>query len=155
MSTKTPLRPKQLDAIKLLATGIPAYQVAERLEITVMTLYRWKKIPAFEQKLTAISYSGLKEIAKKMNATTVTAIEILQEVMCDMRNSKEIQVKVALGVLNAMPKVNNALEMASLYKTADFDMQKRFDNQGYSFDVDGNPIPKFNKKDSLVNFIEI
>lgn len=32
------LKPRQLTALQLLATGTPANQVAERLEITTMTL---------------------------------------------------------------------------------------------------------------------
>lgn len=137
-----PLKPKQLNAIALLATGTPAYKVAEKLEITTMTLYRWQKQPEFYSKLNFIAHSGLEEIAKKINATTVTAIETLQEVLCDMREPSSVRIKAAIGVLNAMPSVNSALEKSLKHRAADFDLRERWDDIGFSYDINGDPIQR-------------
>ncbi|PTQ65045.1 putative insertion element HTH domain-containing protein [Nitrosomonas oligotropha] len=133
-----PLKPKQLNAIQLLATGTPAYQVAEKLEITTMTLYRWQKLPEFNSKLNYLANSGLEEIAKKMNATTITAIETLQETLCDMSQPTSLRIKAALGVLGVTSSINGMLEKALKHRVADFDLQQRWDN-GSSFDMNGNP----------------
>lgn len=139
MNNQKPLKPKQITAIQLLATGTPAYQVAEKLEVTTMTLYRWQKLPEFNSKLNYLANSGLEEIAKKMNATTVTAIETLQEVLCDMREPSSVRIKAALGVLNAMASVNGALEKGLKHRVADFDLKHRFDEQVLTYDMNENP----------------
>ena len=78
------LKPVQLYALKLIALGTPDYQVAARLEVSVMTIYRWKRLPQFEAKLNAITTSGLEQIVKKLNIASLTAVETLQEVLNDM-----------------------------------------------------------------------
>jgi len=126
MEPAKPLKPKQINAIKLLATGVPLCQVAEKLEVTTMTLYRWQKLPEFEQKLHSISYSGMDEIAKKLNQAALTGAEILLEVMDDLREPSATRLKAALGALNALPKVNGALERGLQHRVADFDLRTRF-----------------------------
>ena len=140
MKNVTQLKPRQITALQLLATGTPANQVAARLEISTMTLYRWKQQPEFEEKLRSIASSGLEEIAKKMNATTLTAIETLQEIMCDLRESAPTRMKVALGVLNVMPSVNGILEKSLQHRAGDFDLQERWSGPAFTFDSGGNPI---------------
>lgn len=149
MSNVTQLKPRQLNAIKLLAAGTPANQVAERLEVTTMTLYRWQRLPAFEAKLRSISSSGLEEVAKKMNAVALTAVETLQEVMCDLREPSAVRIKVALGVLHAMPAVNSSLEKSMQNKMADFDLGGRWIEPAFSFDSCGNPIQDNYSNNSL------
>lgn len=83
MENTKPLKPVQLTAIQLLAAGKPAHRVAEQLEVSTMTIYRWRQQPEFEAKLNSIASSGMEDIAKKLNATTLTAVETLQEVLCD------------------------------------------------------------------------
>jgi hypothetical protein len=140
MSNVTQLKPRQINAVQLIALGTPDYQVAQRLEVSTMTLYRWKRLPAFEEKLRSISSSGLEEVAKKMNAATLTAIETLQESMCDLSVPSAMRIKVALGVLNVMPTINNALEKSLQHRSADFDLQKRWDGPAFSFDSSGSRI---------------
>ena len=140
MKNSTHLKPRQITALQLLAAGTPANQVAERLDVTTMTLYRWQRLPAFEAKLRSISSSGLEEVAKKMNATTLTAIETLQEIMCDLRESAPTRMKVALGVLNVMPSVNGILEKSLQHTAGDFDLQERWSGSAFTFDSSGNPI---------------
>ena len=131
------LKPRQLDAIKMLATGIPAYEVAERLEITCMTLWRWRRIPEFEHTLHSISHSGLDELARKINIAALTAVEVVQEVLCDMRECSSTRLKAAAIALRAMPGVNTAL--AKAHPGADFDTRKRSTGPAFTFDGDGNP----------------
>ena len=105
MNNVKSLKARQLNAVQLLALGTPAYQVAAQLDVSTMTIYRWQRLPAFEAKLNAITSSGLEEIAKKMNATTLTAVETLQEILCNMAESPTTRMKAALGVLGAMSSV--------------------------------------------------
>lgn len=134
------LKPMQLTALKLIAMGTPANQVAERLEVSAMTVYRWQRLPAFQEKLGCISSSGLQEIATKLNAASLTAVETLQEVLCDISQPPAIKVKAALGVLNAMASVNNALEKGLQHRVADFPLQDRFNGPAFTFDSSGERI---------------
>jgi len=110
MKKRKSLKPKQITAIQLLATGTPVYQVAEKLEITTMTLYRWQKLPEFNSKLNLIANSGLEETAKKMNAATITAIETMQETMCNYGIPLSLRMKAAVSVLNSTASVNGMLD---------------------------------------------
>jgi hypothetical protein len=144
-SVKT-LKPKQLNAIRLLAAGTPSYQVAERLEITTMTLYRWQRLPEFEQTLHAIAYSGLDEIAKKVNVAALTAIETVQEILCNMTEPSDVRLKAAMVALKAMPLVNGALEKGMAHREADFDLRKRFSGPAFTYASNGQPCATFGRK---------
>ena len=54
MSNVRVLKARQLEAIQLFAVGTPAYQIAERLEVSTMTIYRWQRQPEFEEKLLSL-----------------------------------------------------------------------------------------------------
>lgn len=140
MSNVKSLKARQLNAIQLLAAGTPAYQVAAQLEVSTMTIYRWQRLPEFEAMLNSIASSGLEEIAKKMNSTTLTAVETLQEILCDLREPSTTRMKAALGVLSTMASVNSMLEKSLKHRIADFDLQERFEQQGWTFDSNGNRI---------------
>lgn len=103
-----------------------------------MTIYRWQRLPAFEAKLNAITSSGLEEIAKKMNATALTAVETLQEVMCDLREPTTSRMKAALGVLANVASVNNMLEKSLIHRVAGFDLKNRISDQSFTYDRHGN-----------------
>lgn len=137
MTASNSLKPKQLSAIRLLAMGTPAYRVAEQLEVSTMTIYRWRRQPEFDAKLSCIANSGLEEIAKKMHATALTAVETLHEVLCDLSQPTPLRMKAALGVLGAMPSVNGALERGLQHRFADFDLEQRFSGVVYPHDNGG------------------
>lgn len=137
MNSGKSLKAKQLSAIQLLALGTPANRVAEQLAVSAMTIYRWRRLPEFDAKLTSIANSGLEEIAKKMNATALTAVETLQEVLCDLSQPTPLRVRAALGVLGAMPSVNGALERGLQHRFADFDLEQRFSDVVYPHDNGG------------------
>jgi hypothetical protein len=131
------LKPVQLTAIQLLAIGTPASHVAERLEVSAMTIYRWQRLPEFEAKLHAVTSSGLEEIAKKMNATALTAVETLHEVLCDLSQPVPTRMKAALGVLGVMGSVNGALERGLQHRAADFDLKQRWSSLGHTYEATG------------------
>ncbi|WP_047541379.1 hypothetical protein [Methylotenera versatilis] len=140
MNNVKSLKARQLNAVKLLSLGTPAYLVAAQLEVSTMTVYRWQKLPEFEAKLNSITTSGLEEIAKQMNATTLTAVQTLQEILCDMRLPSNTRLKAALGVLSTTASVNSMLEKSLIHRMADFDLKNQFKNQSISFDSNGNKI---------------
>jgi transposase len=131
------LRPRQLTAMQLLVSGTPASQVAERLQISVMTVYRWQRLPAFEAKLNAVTSSGLQEIARTINAASLTAAETLQEILCDLSLPVSIRMKAAVAVLGTMSSVNSAVERGLQHRVADFDLTQRFNTQGNTYDQRG------------------
>jgi hypothetical protein len=120
-----------------------------------MTIYRWSRQPEFEAELRSITSSGLEEVAKKMNAATLTAVETLQEVLCDMSQPTGIRVKAALGVLGVMPAINHALEKSLKHRAADFDLQKRFSGTPFTFDGNGNPYPHPGTGDYSSTVVEV
>jgi DNA-binding CsgD family transcriptional regulator len=137
MNNVNSLKARQLQAVKLLALGTPVNQVAERLEISVMTIYRWKQLPQFDAKLNAITSSGLEELARQMNAAALTAVENLQSILCDLSLPRPERIKASLGVLNAMAAVNGALERSIRHGVADFDPQQRWHGQGCTYEATG------------------
>jgi len=136
------LKPLQLTALQLLAMGTPPTQVAERLEVSYMTIYRWQRLPEFESKLRTITNSGLEEIARKLNATTITAIETLQEILCDFREPSSVRMKAAISVMSIMPSINVALEKSLKHRVADFDLKDRWGEPGCTYDSSCNPCQR-------------
>ena len=153
MAEHKTLKPKQLDAIKMLVTGTPIYQVAEKLQVTSMTLWRWRKLPEFEQTLNAVSYSGLDELAKKVNVAALTAAETLQEILCSLNEPTDVRMKAALGVLRAMPGINTVLEKSLQHRAADFDLRKRFSGPAFTHSSDGQPYPFLQRPGSSGNAV--
>lgn len=136
---KKSLKPVQLLALKLIVLGTPDNQVAARLDVSAMTIHRWKRLPAFEAKLNAITSSGLERIVKMLNITSLTAVETLNEMLNDMSVPATIRMRAALGVLNALPSVNGALEKGLQHRAADFDLKQRWNSQGRTYDERGEP----------------
>lgn len=130
------LKPVQLSALKLIAMGTPDCQVASTLNVSVMSVYRWKRLPAFEAKLNSITSSGMEQIATTLNAAALSAAETLSEILNDMSQPVPIRMRAALGVLNALGPVNSALERGLQHRAADFDLGQRF-NQGHTYDAVG------------------
>lgn len=155
MSNVRVLKARQLEAIQLFAVGTPAYQIAERLEVSTMTIYRWQRQPEFEEKLRSLTSSGLEEIAKKMNATTLTAVETLQELLCNMAEPPTTRMKAALGVLSAMSSVNAALERSLRHRVADFDLKQRFSDLAFTYDGSGTRYPTIEYKPSESGVVEV
>ncbi len=139
MQNAKTLKARQLQAVKLLALGNPASHVAEQLHISPVTISRWRRLPAFEERLSSLSASGLEEIAQKMNAATLVAIENLQHLLCDLSLPANTQIKVSLGVLNAMASINGALEKSLRHRAADFTADERWKNQGHTYDQRNEP----------------
>ena len=139
MQNVRPLKPVQLSALRLIASGTPDCQVASTLNVSVMSVYRWKRLPAFEEKLNSITSSGMEQITKMLNATALTAIETLQEILCDLSQPVPTRMKAALGVLGVMSSVNGALEKGLQHRVGDFDLAQRFSSHGVTYDSHGEP----------------
>ena len=148
MNNVKSLKARQLTAVKLLSIGTPANQVAAQLEVSTMTIYRWKRMPEFEAMVGSIALSGLEEIAKKMNATTLTAVETLQEILCNMNEPVNLRLKAALGVLHNAASVNNMLNKTHRFGASDFDVNKRFFEPSFTYDADGERYPEITKLDT-------
>ena len=129
------LKPVQLTALRLIASGTPDCQVASTLNVSVMSVYRWKRLPAFEAKLNSITSSGMEQIATTLNAAAISAAETLSEILNDMSQPTNTRMRAALGVLNALGPVNSALERGLQHRAADFDLAQRFNLQGNTYEA--------------------
>ncbi|MFZ2303034.1 MAG: helix-turn-helix domain-containing protein [Gallionella sp.] len=145
MIKNKPLKPKQNAALRLLAQGESHKFVAEILNVSAMTVYRWGCIPEFQAQLKTITASetGLEVTARRLSAAVLTAIETTQETMCNMREPVELRLKAAQIILRSMPPASAALEKALRHRMSDFLLEQRFDG-GNTYDSAGNEIPKFN-----------
>lgn len=137
MKNVKPLHARQLHAIRLLAAGTPDYVVAQRIEVSTMTIYRWKRQDEFNQELRRIAYCGLEDFSKKLNECAVTALDTLQEVMNDLREPSTHRSKVALGIINAMPKVHDALSRSVRYSGESVVMEAASETVPVTFEHDG------------------
>lgn len=150
----TSLKPRQVYALQLLAAGRPTSEVAAVVNVSAMTIFRWKQSPAFRSRLELVTHTGLEELAKKVNATAITAIETLQETLCDMTLPVSLRVKASIGVLGAMGSVNAALSKRLLDGAADFDLSTRFVGPTFSYGADGELIQpvtgRFSHSDEVV-----
>ncbi|WP_405048364.1 helix-turn-helix domain-containing protein [Rhodoferax sp.] len=148
------LKPRQVHALQLLAAGRPVSEVAVVVNVSTMTIFRWKQIPAFRSRLELVAHTGLEELAKKVNATAITAIETLQETLCDMTVPVALRVKASIGVLGAMGSVNAALSKRLQDGVADFDLSTRFTGPTFSYGADGALIQpatgRFSQSDEVV-----
>lgn len=136
MNNVNSLKARQLQAVKLLALGTPASHVAARLEVSVMTIWRWQRQPAFEAKLQAVTSSGMEQIATTLNAAALSAAETLSEILNDMSQPTNTRMRAALGVLSALGPVNSVLERGLQHRAADFDLAQRFNLQGHTHTYD-------------------
>jgi hypothetical protein len=140
MKKKKVLRPKQVQAVRLLARGETKQYVATRLSVATMTVYRWQRDPIFQSQLEALHASGLEATAKKVHIAGLTAAETLQEYLNDMTQPAETRAKFAIGVLRAYPALQAALAKGIRSRMADFDLEERWDMSLSTFDSNGNPI---------------
>jgi hypothetical protein len=120
-----------------------------------MTVFRWKQSPAFRSRLELVANSGLEDLAKKVNATAITAIETLQETLCDMAQPTQLRVKAALGVLGAMSALNAALTRRLQDGAADFELGARFSGAAFSYDSQGREISIPRPKRDLSDEVEV
>lgn len=138
MQIQKQLKPKQIQAIRMLARGEKKIHIAQQLSVTTMTLHRWEQLPSFQTQLATVHASGLAAIARLTNAATLTAIETVQECLCDMREPASVRTRVALSFLRTFPAVNATLENGLKHRVADFHLADRFkggntfDSRGYS-----------------------
>ena len=149
------LKPRQAHALQLLAVGRPANEVAAALNVSAMTIFRWKQTPVFRSRLELVAHTGLEELAKKVNATAITAIETLQETLCDMTLPVALRVKASIGVLGAMGSVNAALSRRLLDGAADFDLRTRFAGPAFSRNSQGNVIVTPDARLSTAEGVEV
>ena len=140
MKKQKALKPKQQLAVKLFALGEPQKIIAERLEVSVMTIYRWQHIPAFQTQLESLHSSGLEATAKKIHIAGITAAETIQEFLNDMAQPAEVRAKFAVGVLRAYPAFQAALAKGLSHRIADFTLDERWAMNRATYDSCGNLI---------------
>lgn len=85
------LTPKQLTAANLLANGLSMVLVAEKVEIGLSTLYKWKKLPAFNDEINQIIRTNEVKAYQDLVALKPEALERLKELMNSQDSRTAIQ----------------------------------------------------------------
>jgi len=75
------LTPKQLTAANLLANGLSMVLVAEKVEIGLSTLYKWKKLPAFNDEINQLIRVNEIKTYQDLFAMKPQALDRLRELM--------------------------------------------------------------------------
>ena len=109
------LNNNQLIAIHLIASGVKASVIANKLSMREETLSRWKQIDEFKEALKYATEAVLREI----DETHKNLLIISQNVINEALNNEE---------LDLFKKANLALRYLSLIKGKDDIMQKSSDN---------------------------
>ena len=113
MSTK--LNENQLIAIHLIASGVKASVIANRLKIREETLSRWRQIDAFKDALEDAIEVVLREIDETHKNLLISSQNVINEAF----NNKE---------LDLFKKANLAIRYMSLMKGKDDITQKSSHN---------------------------
>lgn len=141
MKKQKVLKPKQQLAVRLLASGYQKNIVAQRLNVSVMTIYRWEQSPIFQTELAStIEASGLEETARKLHIAGITAAETIQEFLNNMSHPSEVRAKFAVGVLRAYPAFQSAIEKGLRHRIGDFSLDERWTLNHATYDSHGNLI---------------
>ena len=92
------LKPKQLEAATLLASGQTARKAAELAGCTPETISAWKRDPVFEALLNELKLDALNAARDGLRAKAVEAVQCLQSLVRDSK-SDEVRRKAAMDVL--------------------------------------------------------
>ena len=85
------LTPKQLTAANLLANGLSMVTVAEQVEIGLSTLYKWKKLPVFNDEINQLIRVNEVKAYQDLVALKPEALERLKELMNSQDSRTAIQ----------------------------------------------------------------
>lgn len=142
MTQDKPLKALQHNAIRLLAQGETQKNVAQILNISPMTVSRWNNLPNFQTQLQTVtaSESGLEALARKSNATALTAVENLQEVLAGVHEPLQVRLQAAQIILRCLPAINAAMERGLKHRRADFLLEQRWE-RGNIYDSHCDLIP--------------
>ena len=75
------LTPKQLTAANLLANGLSMVLVAEKVEVGLSTLYKWKKLPVFNDEINQLIRTNEVKAYQDLVALKPEALDRLRELM--------------------------------------------------------------------------
>lgn len=71
------LTPLQVTAVLLLALGEPAYRVAEKLGVDKLTVYAWRRLPAFQEAHAAVVRERVEALIAKLDEAQTLALQTL------------------------------------------------------------------------------
>ena len=61
LECKKPLDEVQLRAARMIAMGVPYNDIAKQINVTRITLYRWRKLPQFAAELSKLTQEASQE----------------------------------------------------------------------------------------------
>lgn len=85
------LTPKQLTAANLLANGLSMVLVAEKVEVGLSTLYKWKKLPVFNDEINQLIRVNEVKAYQDLISLKPEALERLKELMNSQDSRTAIQ----------------------------------------------------------------
>jgi hypothetical protein len=93
------LSPKQIKAIKGLASGMTAVAVAEHVGITPQTISKWRSYPSFEAALNRLKREALTTTMDQLRHHARTAVDQLCDLAANADN-EEVRRKASNDILN-------------------------------------------------------
>ena len=73
--------PKQQRAAELLAKGIPAKLVSEKVGVSLSQLYKWKNTPAFNDHVNTLLHNNEVTAYQDLFALKLEAVETLKSML--------------------------------------------------------------------------
>ena len=88
----------QLQAVQLIAMGVPQVRIAQQLNVTQQTISEWKLRPSFRFELQRLRDCSRREAEDLLRGVVKTAAETVASLMTTSEK-EEIRLRAALAVL--------------------------------------------------------
>ena len=95
------IRPNQRRAIEALAAGATVEQAALDADVTVRTIYSWRRENGFKCELQAATDEILSQSVTTITAGVLDAIQTLRDIQTDANNPPATRVMAARAILDA------------------------------------------------------
>lgn len=101
------LKPKQMQAVELLALGFTREETAKRVGVGERTLYLWLQQAEFQQALRDVQAEQWRALLGRLGRLTGEAVDALQRALRDAPHAVQVRAAdVLLGKLVAVKQVH-------------------------------------------------
>lgn len=111
MSSRGVLSARQRAFVAALVGGLSHADAAATVGVTPRTASRYLQEPAVRAALGQAQTDALRDVTRRMNAGSFEALDVLREVMHDVKVAPGVRVRAALGWLEAGYKARELLSV--------------------------------------------
>ncbi|MGW2582570.1 hypothetical protein ACWCYZ_14765 [Streptomyces virginiae] len=98
-------------AAAMLARGLPAEHVGRQVEVSGRTVRRWLEDPEYAEQVQELRRTALGETLRALETVSRSAVGVLGRVLANDDAPLAIRVRAALGVLTALPRIAEHVEL--------------------------------------------